>query len=297
MTPIDNFVYRSLSGFMDLIGRFSSSTGRCLGRILGSVWFALDRKHRHLCLDNLNHAFAKEKSQQEIKRIARNVFNNTAAMVFEHARFYRIGPEKAAFMMNVRGLDNLNQAYAKEKGVICFSAHLGNWELATSIAVISGFPFSVVYKTIEYPPFDRYITDRRNDTGCTMLPLHNALDQIRRCLADGGIAGLIVDQNTRKRHQAVFVDFMGRKASAASGPAKLALSTGAPVVPVFFFKENNTYTLEILPELPLIKTGDHAKDIFENTRQYHSLIESYVRKYPDQWFWLHNRWRTRPLDE
>jgi len=295
MTFFENSVYQGLSRFMALLGRIPYSTGVFFGRILGSIWFVADKKHRKLCLDNLSRAYAGEKTRKEIKSLARQVFNNTAAMVFEHAWFHRLGPERFVKIATINGLDHLKKAHGKGKGVICFSGHLGNWELASCLPAATGIPLAVVYKTIEYPPFDRYVKDKRNATGCVMHPLHNALDGIKESLARKEHAGLFIDQNSRQRDKSVFVDFMGRRASANTGPAKLALFTRAPVVPVFIFKENQRFTIDILPEVPLIETGYPNRDLAENTRRYHSIIETYVRKYPDQWFWIHNRWRTRPL--
>ncbi|MEA1967226.1 MAG: lysophospholipid acyltransferase family protein [Thermodesulfobacteriota bacterium] len=297
MTIVEKIVYHGISGFMSLLGRLSPSTGSAFGNMLGSLWFAFDKKHRKLCIDNLTKAFAPEKSSREIRILARNVFNNTATMVFEHARFHRAGPDNFPRFVKFYGIDNLKNAHGKGRGVICFSGHLGNWELACSTPFITGLPFAVVYKPIEFLPFDRYITDKRESTGCTTFPMHNALEGIRMSLGRGELVGLIIDQNARKRHQSIFVDFMGRKASAGTGPAKLALSTKAPVVPMFIFRENGGFKLEILPEIPLIRTGDEESDIKANTQIFHSMIEKYVRKYPDQWFWIHNRWRTRPLEE
>jgi len=107
---------------------------------------------------------------------------------------------------------------------------------------------------------------------------------------------MLIDQNA-KRHHGVFIDFFGRKACANSGPAHLALMTDVPVIPYFFIRENGKYRLEILPEVPVVNTGDMKQDIFVNTQNFNRVIESIIRRYPDQWFWIHNRWKTQPLAE
>lgn len=295
MRFFDTMVYQGISRFMTLLGALPLFFGRIAGRALGVPWYALDKKHRTLCLDNLEKSYNGKKSRKEIKGLAKQVFQNTVSMLFEHAWFHRIGAKGFLNHVTVTGLDNLTRADEKGKGVICFSGHLGNWELASCLPAATGVPLAVVYKAIEYPPFDRYVREKRSATGCVMLPLHNALDGIKASLARGEHAGLFIDQNSRKRDQSVFIDFMGRTASANTGPARLALSTKAPVIPVFIFKRKGRFFLDILPEVPLVETGDHEKDVAENTKAYHRIIETYVMQYPGQWFWLHNRWRTQPL--
>lgn len=282
---------------MSFLGMIPEPVSNQLGNFIGSIWFFLDKKHRTLTMNNIKKAYGSRKSNKEIKILAKNVFKNTAKMLFEHARFHRMKHEDFSGLFSITGLEHLKAAHAEGKGVLCFSGHLGNWELLATLAYITQIKFSVIYKTIEFAPMDRYITKTREFTGCNMLPLHNALDQVIISLGRGDMIGLIVDQNVRKRNRAVFIDFFDRKASATKGLAKLALSTKAPVVPLFIFKDKGRTKIEILPKVPLIQTDDIEQDIFDNTQVYHSIIEKYVRKYPEQWFWLHNRWKTRPLEE
>jgi KDO2-lipid IV(A) lauroyltransferase len=286
-----------LSGGTSVLGLLSPDMGRFLGRCLGRIWFGLDKKHRKITLDSLGHAYAKEMGGHDRWLLARRVFENTATMLFEHTRFHRMDPGAYWTYFEIRGLHNFWAAHAKGRGVVCFSGHLGNWELATVVCRLTGIPFSVVYKTIESPVIDNYIKSKRAASGCRMLPLHNALDGVLKSLAKGEAAGLIVDQNSRKREHSVFVDFFGRKASANTGLAWIALHTKAPVVPVMTYRKDDRMHLDILPEIPMVNTGDQAHDILVNTQACHSLIEDYIRQYPDQWLWLHNRWRTRPLAE
>jgi KDO2-lipid IV(A) lauroyltransferase len=290
----DNMIYQCISKFMTLLGALPLSLGRIMGRTLGSLWYAADKKHRTLCLDNLQKSFKGKKSRKEISHLAKQVFQNTASMLFEHAWFHGMGAERFLNHVTINGLDNLIQAHENGKGVICISGHLSNWELASCLPAATGIPLSAVYKTIKYPPLDRYVKGKRNATGCVMLPLHNALDGIKESLARGEHTGLFIDQNSKKRTQSVFIDFMGRTASAYTGPARLALSTRAPVIPVFIYKKRDRFFIDILSEVPIVETGDKKRDVTENTETFHRIVENYVKKYPEQWFWIHNRWRTQP---
>ncbi len=297
MKPIDTVIYHVISLSMNLLGMIPAPIADKIGDFLGSLWFFLDKKHRTLTISNLTHTYAGEKDEKEIIKIAERVFRNTARMLFEHTRFHRTKLENLHKLFTITGLEHLEAAHARGRGILCFSGHLGNWELLSALTYITGIEFAVVYKRIEFEPFNQYIMKKREFTGAKMFPVHNALDEIVKCLKRGGIAGLYVDQNVRKRHRGVFIDFLNRKACTTNGLARLALSTKAPVIPIFTFKDKGRSHIVILPEMPLIETGDPEQDILENTQAYHSVIEKYIRKYPDQWFWMHNRWKTRPPEE
>jgi len=293
---VDNILYHVISIFMSFLGRLPEVAGNIAGDFIGSAWFAFDKKHRKISCANIKNAYGIEKSDTQIKILARKVFKNTARMLFEHTRFHRMNPEKFSDQFVIKGLDNLKNAHAQGRGVLCYSGHLGNWELLSVLTYIIKIKFSVVYKTVKFKPMERYITKKREFAGCHMIPVHNALDKVKISLKKGEAVGLIVDQDIWKGNRGVFIDFFDRKASVHKGLARLAMATKAPVVPVFTYRHKGKFNLEVLPEVPLIQTGDEQKDIMENTQAYHSIIEKYVRKYPEQWFWLHNKWKTRPLE-
>ena len=297
MKLTDNIIYFGISIFMYLLGLIPVSIANAIGDFLGFVWFNLDKKHRELTCKNIRDTYGDKKNDKEVKKLAKTVFQNTARMLFEHTRFHRMKREDWHTLFSITGLEHLQAAHEEGKGILAFSGHLGNWELLSALAYITKLEFTVVYKTIEFAPMNKYVTKKREYTGANMFPVHNALDEIVKSLKRGGIAGLYVDQNVRKRHRGVFINFLNRKACTTKGLARLALSTRAPVVPIFTFRDKGKTHIVILPKMPLIETGDLEQDIFNNTQAYHSLIEEYIRKYPDQWFWIHNRWKTRPLEE
>lgn len=297
MSITEKLLGHTLSVATFILGLIPPAMGRLLGKYLGRIWFDLDKKHRKITLDSLAHAYEKEMTVYDRWLTARRVFENTATMLFEHTWFHRLGPGRYWKYFRISGIEHFWAAYAKGRGVLCFSGHLGNWELASVLCRFTGVPFSVVYKTIESPVSDNYIKSKRASSGCRMIPVHNAMDHILESLAKGEVAGLIIDQNSRKREHSVFVDFFGRKASANTGLAWIALRTKAPVLPVLTYRKNDRMHLDILPEISMVQTGDQDHDILVNTQACHSVIEDYIRQYPDQWLWLHNRWKTRPLEE
>lgn len=297
MNITEKLMGRALSGCTSFLGLLSPSIGRLLGKSLGRVWFALDKEHRKITLGSLGHAYATKMGRHDRWLLARRVFENTATMLFEHTRFHRMDPGRYWEFFEIKGLDNLRAAHAKGRGVLCFSGHLGNWELAIVLCRLTTVPFSVVYKPIGSSVVDDYVKSKRASFGCKVLPLHNAMEGVLKNLAKGEAVGLVVDQNSRKRERSVFVNFFGRKASANTGLAWIALHTNSPVVPIIIYRENGRMHIDILPEMSMVRTDDQAHDILVNTQACHSLIENYVRQYPDQWLWLHNRWKTRPLEE
>ncbi len=286
-------MYHGISLFILCLGVLPPSMTDSMRNILASLWFSVDRKHRQLTLDNIRRAYGSKLSRRQHENLARDVFKNTVGMLFEHARLRRIQPRNYSRFMSIRGLVHLATARARGKGVLCFSAHLGNWELIPMIGRIVDIPISIVYRKLKFSPLDRYIKERRTATGCRMLTMHRALDEVMASLNRGEVAGMVIDQNTSNRSHGAFVDFFGRKACANTGPAMLALSTGASVLPIFNFRENGKFIIEILPAVPTVRTGDYRTDLVENTRNYNAIIETYVKKYPGQWFWIHNRWRTK----
>jgi len=290
----EKIAYHAISQFMRLLGKLPVIIGNISGKILGTIWYICDKRHRSLCISNLENASPLNKNTSEIRMLSWKIFCNTATMIFEHARFHETDPEKYPELFTINGVDNLKNAHKKGKGVLCFSGHLGNWELITAINYITGLAFSVVYKKIKYKPLDIYIKEKRERSRCKMFPLHNALNSILDNLNKKEIIGLIIDQNVRKKKSGVFINFIGRKAYANTGLAKFALSSDAPVIPIFAYKKNNKFYIDILPEVPLIKTGNDLEDIQNNTQAYNNIIEQYIQKYPEQWFWVHDRWKTQP---
>lgn len=296
MTAKDRLIYKLLSVMVAVLGRLSLDRGRSVSAVLGGIWFSLDRHHRKITVDNLARAYGSTMNRDRVVRLAHRVFANTVRMLFEYAWYYTTGLKNCDRYLSFRGIEHLARAHSRGKGVLCLSGHLGNWEMAVSAVPLTRLPVSAVYRKIKSKPLDAFIYDNRARAGCRLFPLHHALDAVMEALDRGDLVGLLVDQNSG-HNKGVFVNFFGRKACSSKGLARLALSTGAPVVPVFIFRENDRYVMEAQPELPLVFTGDENADVRVNTQNYQMAIEKMVRRYPDQWFWIHKRWKTRPLNQ
>jgi len=264
-----------------------------LGNFIGEVLFLVARKHREIALNNLTQAFGHEKNPHEIRMLGKQVFKNLGQILFEIGWSLRLKPQDFHKHFRIQGLHNLEAAFEKGKGVIGLAAHMGNWELLPVICFMAGYPASTLYRQFDFSPLNHFFIKNRSRFGMKMIPNTRAALSILRSLKKGKAVTMLMDQNV-DWYEGVCVDFFDKRACTNKGMAFLALRTRTPVVPVFLVREGNGFIGEFGPEIPLIETGDLTKDVEETTRQYNIVIENFIRRYPEQWFWVHQRWKTRP---
>jgi len=226
------------------------------------------------------------------ERIAGGVFDSIARLAVSFARFPRINRQNISSWIRYEGLENFETARARGKGVLVATGHFGNWELSAFAHAYLVAPMYVVVRPIENPRIDRLVEDRRALSGNFIITKKDAARAILRALKAGEAVGILIDQNTLPQ-EGVFIDFFGVKACAGTAFVKLAHHSGAAVVPGYaiWSKEEKRYVLHFEPEVPL--TGDVQQD----TQRVHTRLEAAIRKNPDQWLWIHRRWKTRPPDE
>jgi KDO2-lipid IV(A) lauroyltransferase len=282
-----------LNGFFRLIGRMSPNRRDWVAKHAGKLLYRIDEKHRNIALSNLTGAFQQELGKNEIESIARRVFENLIRILIEIGWSVQWQKEDFRRVLRVQGIDHFQDAYRKGKGVLFLTAHMGNWELLPVLGSLYRFPVNVLYRPLDYPPLDRFVREMRSRFGAAMIPTARAARKVLQCLRRGEIVAILLDQNV-DWYEGVFVDFFGRRACTNKGMALIALKTGAPVLPIFLYRENEGFAVEIDAPLPLIRTGDKTRDVEANTQLYNNVIERFVRRYPDQWFWVHQRWKTRP---
>ncbi|MDM8523411.1 lysophospholipid acyltransferase family protein [Desulfococcaceae bacterium HSG8] len=284
--------YRLISLCFKLLGLIPQKWGQRLGCLMGRLLFIADAKHRKIAMRNLTYALDTTPSQ--VKKISIEVFENMGKIIFEMAWSLGLDEKRLFRYFNIRGLSHIRDAYEKGRGVLILTAHFGNWELLSVIGAIIGYPLSIVYRPLDFKPMDQFILDFRGRFGGEFIPKKKSMRRVLRSLKRGQLITLLMDQNVAW-YEGVFTDFFGHRACTNKGMALLALKTEAPVVPVFLMREKSGFTAHFLPEVPLIKTGDRTRDVEENTQEYNNVIESFVRQYPRQWFWVHQRWKTRPF--
>jgi len=293
---MENLLFHIISALFRVIGLIPQHAAAKLSRCLGGIWFVLDRRHRAVAINNLTYVFGCEKSPTEIRQMARRIFANLVRILFEIGWAYRCRPQEVVRYIRFDGLLHLHQAFRKGRGVLVLTGHFGNWELLADAAGVLGYPINVIYRPLDFKPLDRFFEHLRGRSGAQLFTKARAMRKVLRSLQNRELVGILLDQNAQRR-AGVFVEFFGKTACTNKGLALIAQKTGAPVIPIFLVREADKYRMVIEPEVPLIKTGDKARDVAENTRQYNRVIESMIRRHPEQWFWVHRRWKTRPKNE
>ncbi|MCX5677906.1 MAG: lysophospholipid acyltransferase family protein [Candidatus Omnitrophica bacterium] len=260
---------------------------------LGRIGFALAGKYRNLTIANLRFAFP-EKDEAEIKRLAIKVFENLGKTGAELVNFPKINKSNIDNLVHIENIGILEDELKRGKGVIMLTAHFGNWELLAATMKVKEYPGSVVGRRLYFHKYDRYLNYLRKLTDVNVIYRDQSPRGILKILKAGGIIGMLADQDVDSV-EGVFVDFFGKPAYTPVGPAALAMASGAAIVPAFIIRrEDGNHTLMIDKPIEITDTGDKEADILTNTRRWSDVVESYIRKYPDQWVWMHRRWKTRP---
>jgi len=261
---------------------------------LSQLLFATDRRHRRIAERNLAVAFGK-KTDRERTQIARSAFRNMGRVMAEFSFTPRLNEENVSQYVFFEGGENFHRAREKGNGILFLTAHFGNWEwMAATFPIWFRCPCHVIVRPLDSRLLDGIVERLRTCTGNRTVPKEKSMGRILRLLRQGELVGVLLDQNVSWQ-EGVFVNFFGEPACTNTGLALLALKTGASVLPVFNFRQaDGRYRVVIGPEIPVIRTGDKDTDVEKNTELFTSVIERYVHEYPDHWFWLHQRWKTRP---
>lgn len=270
-----------------------------IAELLGGLAYLLDRPHRRIGMTNLGIAFP-EKSIAERRRILRESFMNLGRMAAELAQL----PHTTAAQIKdrVRFADEAwwGEAIGWERptGVLILSGHFGNWELLVYAHGLRGHPIHMVHRAIANPLVDRWLNEMRRGAGTKLIRKRTAARDVLHALREKELLVLPFDQNSM-RGMGVFVDFFGKPASTNAGLARIALRAEAPIVPAFIVREGRTarHTVHVLPIIYPKRGEDLTTDVLHLTTQCSQIFEDMVRQYPEQWLWMHKRWKTRPLGE
>jgi len=267
---------------------------RAAGALLAWTVYVLHSRLRRVGMRNLELAFP-EKSRRQRKRILRGVFTSFGRQAAEVCLFPKYTRENVSKVVVYDGFENFERALARDKGVLFLTAHLGGWELSAFAHSLQGYPLHVVMRPLDNIYLDRLTRQYRTMHGNSMVDKDNFVRGLLSAMKAGETVGILMDTNMTPP-QGVFVDLFGIPACTASGLARIALRTDAAVVPGFTIwdKGLRKYRLRFDPEVKLIRTGNDEADAVANTALFTKIIEDYVRRYPDQWLWVHRRWKTRP---
>jgi KDO2-lipid IV(A) lauroyltransferase len=296
--PLAQFlIYLVVRGFGFVINLFPEGFALWIGRQLGRFAYFIDFEHRHVAIKNLERAFGGEKSGNEIRGIALRNFENLGMNLVEFLRLPRLSKEKLMEKVETEGRSHVEAALKRGKGIIFLLGHIGNWELLGCMPRILGNDFMALARPLEKNRWlDRFIGEVRSSSGLQVLSSKRAARQVVSALRRNKMVGILIDQR-EKRGEGIGVEFFGQNASTTPASAFFAMKTGAAVIPAYAIRlEGGRH--RIVAELPveLIETGDKAEDIRINTQRHTAVLESIIRRIPDQWFWIHRRWERKEKD-
>lgn len=270
-----------------------------LGQTIGRVGYLLPGNLRRTGQRNLEIAFP-EMPEHERRRILRGSFISLGRLLGEFSQLSRATPETLRRLIEYDevGLAHLREAEKNRRGVIFLTGHLGVWELHSLGWSALEYPISFLVRPLDNDRIEQMIEAIRTKFGNRAIDKKSAARQSLRVLREGGTLGILSDLNTQT-HEGVFVPFFGKLACTTAGIATLALKTDAVVIPTcaVWDKKRKRYFFHGDPPVELVRTGDHNKDIEVNTARFAAAVERMVRLYPDQWLWIHKRWKTRPPGE
>lgn len=280
--------------FVRFFGMLPRPVARALAIALARLIYLLHPRFRRVGLRNLEIAFP-EKSMAERRSILAGLFNHLGRLLAEVCLFPRYTKENVKKIAIYDGFEHFEAARARGKGVLFMTAHFGGWEIGSFVHSLLGNPMKVVVRALDNPFLDRMIVRYRTLHGNGVIEKGDFARGLLAAFREGETVGVLMDQNMTPP-QGVFVDYFGEPACTAGGIAKIAMRTDAAVVPAFTIWDAGLrkYRVHFDPALPLIHTGDEEADIVANTAAFTKVIEDYVRRYPDQWLWVHRRWKTRP---
>ena len=248
-------------------------------------------KLRRVAHTNLSFAFPELPAEQR-DAVIDGVFRSIGRLLTGLARFPSLNAENIQQWISYEGLENYHAAKAEGRGVLVATAHLGNWELSAFSHALMTEPMHVMVRPLDNPLVDGLVERQRILSGTHLIYKKDAARAVIKALRRNEAVGILIDQNTTPS-EGIFIDFFGKIACASSAFVKFAYHSQAPVIPGFalWSESKNRYILSFHPKVEL--TGDLRKD----TQRIHSVFESIIRQHPDQWMWIHRRWKTRPEGE
>ena len=289
----DDIFYVLVVLFIAILRLLPRKPALMLMKFLGRLAFHLSKGPRQRTIDHLSMVYGADQDPAEIENMARRVFIHLATAAGDMLRMPNIIRNGINRLVKTKGTEHLDRAFRAGKGMILLTCHLGNWEILGAWLAQNNYPMKVIGTTLFDPRLDRILVDIRNKSGNTNIARGKSTREIIRTLKKGDAVGMLIDQDTKS--QGTFVNFFGKQAHTPTGPAVLARRLNVPLIPVFMYlQEDLTYQLECLPPLDLVKTADEESDITINTQKCSDAYETMIRRYPEQWVWMHKRWKTRP---
>ncbi|MCX7919628.1 MAG: lysophospholipid acyltransferase family protein [bacterium] len=270
------------------------SCGLFIGRRLGDLCYSILRIRRRVVLENLRFVFGAEKSKTHIRHIAKRTYQNFGMTLIEFIRFPVLQQDYVRQHIGFHGKEHLDSVLQANKGAIVITAHFNNWELMGAVHTLMKYKVIVFARELRNSVVNTLVIENRKKVGMEVITKKYAARDMIKALRYNYLLAFLIDQDAR--NHGIFVDFFGKSASTFRGAAAFAVKTNTPILPMFIVRESNmNHTIYIEPPLlPNPEAHDEQSEIFRLTQTATKLLEAYIRKYPDQYFWFHRRWKTQP---
>lgn len=294
----EDLQYRIIKRFLKTLAIIPRGLLVCLAVPLGRIWYLLDPYHRGIAFDNMLKAFSGEIDKDRICHMVKSNFVQLVRVVLEIPSLLKLSKDNIDSYVVFSGQRYVREALLQGKGILFLSAHLGNWELAT-LATPLKFDLSInaLVRPLDFSPMDKVLTEIRSRTGNKVLDKDKSASLIRPMLKKNQVIGIMLDQNA-SWYEGVYVPFFNRLSCTNKGLALFAMRYGATVLPVFNIRQKDgRYRIMFEPPVSLVRSDDLRHDLVENTVLFNTIIEKYVRMAPDNWLWIHRRWRIKDIPE
>jgi KDO2-lipid IV(A) lauroyltransferase len=293
----NDIIYYLIRGLIALFDLLTRPVAIMLGRFFGEVAAIVDVKERRLAEENLKEAYGDTWSDMKINLVARECFTmlglNAADVILSRKWTARELEE----LIDTEGMEHFDDAYARGKGVIGLTGHIGNFELmAAWYSSVKKIPLSVIGRQLYDKRLDQLIVNNRLRFGLENIPSDASAKKLLSVLKEGKMIGVLLDLDSRKV-SGYFAPFFGRPANTAAGPVVIGRKTGSPVVPMAMFRQpDHRYLIKVLPWFEINNTEDKEADILDGLTRCNRALEELIDYDPTQWMWIHNRWKSQPED-
>jgi KDO2-lipid IV(A) lauroyltransferase len=289
--------YAAVWVILQCLGALPRGMARSLAAFVARVLYSMLRKLRRTAEFNLRLAFP-DWSDAQRETVIRGMVRNLGWMAAEFARLSKYTKDNIEQAVVLSGHENFLEGQRRGKGVLYLTGHIGGWELSSFAHALYGFPLHYMARPLDNVRVDALVNRYRCLSGNQPIFKNESARALLRILRESGTVGILADQNTMPE-EGVFVDFFGKAACTTTGIARVALHTDAAVVPGYAYWDQGIgrYKLHFDPPVELVRTGDTERDVYVNTQKFANVIENIIRKYPEQWVWVHARWKTRPKGE
>ena len=273
------------------VARLPRKLALSIGVYLATAIFGFSHRQKDRACKHLKQSLGIEYPAAE--QLVRRSFRNTGKNLMEFMQLPRMSPETIHQLVTFEGREHIDRALDQGRGAIILTAHFGNWELLGASILANGYTIRGITRQLRSKRLDAIVSSYREKVGWQGIDRDRSIREVLRCLKRNELIAILADVDTRT--QGIFVDFFGRPAYTPYSPVAFALKTGAAILPTFIIRQpDDSHRAVVEAPLLLQQGGEKEQDLLVNTQRFTKIIESYIRRYPEQWIWMHERWKTKP---